>query len=121
MSCYPIPNHSLALCKTILNIPAPRGDTENSRLPNLKIGIIPCVLVPTPLISERVTGRKLEACTEIVVPVGGKVSLGLRVDLGELLTPNTDLKEEMGLEAEIMKQVWMTFQVVGSSLCLNGQ
>ena len=76
---------------------------------------MPCVLVPTPLISEQVTGQMLETCMEIVVPVGGKVSIGLKVEMGELLTPNTDTQQKMVVEAEITRQVWMTLQMVGSS------
>lgn len=109
MSFPPPPTHPLTLPSSILTIPDPRignskfpktsststntntpttsSPTENPAIePNeaigLRIKITPHILIPTPLISPAVTGRKVEGCVELMVPLGGRVELGIHVGEG---------------------------------------
>jgi hypothetical protein len=47
----------------------------------LRIKITPHILIPTPLISPAVTGRKVEGCVDVMVPLGGRVEV--RIHVGE--------------------------------------
>jgi hypothetical protein len=38
------------------------------------------VLIPTPLFCERVVGRRVEECAEVVVPIGGGVGVYVEVN-----------------------------------------
>lgn len=72
----------------------------------------PSLLIPTPLLSERVTGRRLEECVDVTVPVGGRVGIGLRVDLGDLIGPDTSPETELDREEEVTTIVCETLSRV---------
>lgn len=75
------PNHSLTLQPSFLTVPAPKQIITDPQqlLPQLKLKITPHLIIPTPLISERVNGRRIEACVDVVVPVGGGVEVIVNV------------------------------------------
>jgi hypothetical protein len=79
MSFSSSPNFPLVLPPTFLTIRPPKPPCTSISLPFLKAKLTFHLLIPTPLICERVNGRKLEDCVEVILPVGGKVNVHIGV------------------------------------------
>lgn len=110
MSLSPLPNHLILLPPAFITIP-PGSDTSPG-LPQLKLKIVPYLLIATPLLSVNVTGRRLEECVEVLVPVGGSVSLGLEINVEALISPAGGLQAETQVEMEVEKRVGDVFRRV---------
>ncbi|KAK8854808.1 hypothetical protein IAR55_003547 [Kwoniella newhampshirensis] len=79
MSRPPDPTHPLALPSAQFTIPS-----SDPSLLSLRIKTTPHVLVPLPLISPLIFGRRLEDCVDVIVPVGGKIRMRLEVCTNDL-------------------------------------
>ncbi|WVQ81882.1 hypothetical protein IAT38_004009 [Cryptococcus sp. DSM 104549] len=78
----PTPDLPVTLQASHLTIPPPslaRITPNAPSLPSLHLKIIPQLLVHGDLASPRIFGRGLESCVDVVIPVGGKVVLGVNV------------------------------------------
>ncbi|WWD02556.1 hypothetical protein V865_000596 [Kwoniella europaea PYCC6329] len=82
--------------------------------PTLRIKIIPHLLIQCPPMSSSVIGRKLEGCTEVVIPVGGKVPIKLTVIKDAL----EDIGVGEGIETSIRDQLIMSFKLNHDALGL---
>ncbi|WVW85648.1 hypothetical protein I302_107686 [Kwoniella bestiolae CBS 10118] len=74
--------------------------------PTLRTRIKPKLLVQSPPFSPLVIGRKLESCTEVIIPVGGKVQIHIRV-MKDLLE---DIGVGEGIEENIRERFINTFK-----------
>ncbi|WVQ68090.1 uncharacterized protein L199_006296 [Kwoniella botswanensis] len=83
--------------------------------PTLRIKIIPHLLIQSPPLSPSVIGRKLEGCTEVVMPVGGKVPITLTVDKDVL----GDIGVGEGIEGRVRDLFMYNFKVNHSALGLS--
>ena len=105
MAFSPTLNHPITLPLQTLSVPASDTPPRPVHPPSLRIGIIVHVLGPTPLISEHTSGRQLEECVDLVIPVGGHVGIGLEVEAGDILEGTSDLQKEMDMEDEVRTRV----------------
>ncbi|WWC93753.1 hypothetical protein V866_000589 [Kwoniella sp. B9012] len=82
--------------------------------PTLRIKIIPHLLIQSPPLSPSVIDRKLEGCTEVVMPVGGKVPITLTVDKEVL----GDIGVGEGIEGSVRDLFMYNFKLNHSALGL---
>jgi hypothetical protein len=85
-ACSPMPSSleivlppSTLMIKPVLAA-ADCSTTRPQHPPSLRVTIKVHLSVQSELISERISGRKLEECVDVVVPVGSTVRVGLAVD-----------------------------------------
>ncbi|OCF76157.1 hypothetical protein I204_03456 [Kwoniella mangroviensis CBS 8886] len=82
--------------------------------PTLRAKVIPHLLIQSPPMASSVIARRLEGCTEVVMPVGGKVPITLTV-YKEVLE---DIGVGEGIEISIMNQFINSFSLNHSVLGL---
>ncbi|WRT68375.1 uncharacterized protein IL334_005351 [Kwoniella shivajii] len=108
---------NIILPTRLINLPSSYFLTfpTNSTNPTLRIKILTSVLVQTPPFSPLVIGRRLEECTEVIVPIGGKVVIDLKVNNRNLEDANyTD-----DIKASIGERMISTFRTNHKSLGLS--
>ncbi|WWC71591.1 uncharacterized protein I206_105549 [Kwoniella pini CBS 10737] len=109
MSHTIIPTHPMTLPYSHLFI-----SSKVPYTPTLRIKVRPHLLVPTPLISPLVTGRRVEECLETTMPVGGKVKFNLSIN-----SDQPDLGMAHGGEEDIKSCIHRMFTLNHSCLGLQ--
>jgi hypothetical protein len=123
MSFPLLPSHPLTLPPTFLTVPARISSNATNRdLPHssftsglqLKIKFTPHLLLPTPLISPAVTGRKVEDFLDVCVPIGGRVvvEVGVEVEGLERLAREEAVGSVTEAEEEARRLVGEWFRAV---------
>ena len=112
MSLASIRDHPIALLPKTLTFPRLHNTPGVGRSPSLKICTTPHVSFINPLISESTTGKNVEECVDVVVPVGGMVNVNLKVEVGDLLGPRKSLDQDTAAEDEVRQRVRQLLVIV---------
>jgi hypothetical protein len=106
MSLSPVPDRLFILPTNSFSIPAPRpteGDTDPEARINLRVQVKVGILLPSSLVCAKPRKKwGIERNFDVVLPLGGKVDVGVRVKeegLG-LLAPQTARKGGAGVGAQ---------------------
>lgn len=102
----PLPNTPLTLRAILLTSSPPFSEPN---LPSIRFRITPHFLVPDCIVSTLTDSYNIGHCVETVVPVGGKVEVGLTVD-EESLTECGVLGEEPS--SRVTRSVMESFRLV---------
>ena len=119
MPSSPEPNHPLILPSATFTIPPPSQNQRSIQRPSLNIKLTAHVLIPTPLILEGATGHGLENCLDLVVPIGGKVGIGLEVRTEDLFGSDPSLSAKLDAEEEVRRKVKETFEIVSTARAIS--